>query len=312
VLEEIDKNYSVYPIPRLVAQIDHHWKIAPWYQVAFVGTFNKNHWEKAKVSLPKTWEELYQAGKILKQSGHPIGIQISHATDANAAWNSLLWCYGAKVFEEDSQTIVINSPKTEEALDFAKRLYSDCMTNEVLSWDDAGNNRFFLSGRGSWILNPVSVYWAAKDKNMPITEHIGHHPSLSGPVGRHGTGFNHGLGIWKFSKNIDLAKEFLKFFYREDIYASWLAAAKGFCMSPFKKFEDHPIWKTDPNLTLLPQEAPLVHFPGWPGKPTRFAGAVENQYIIPDMFAKVVNGESYKSAMGWAENQIKKIMGNAS
>jgi len=308
ILEDIDAGYSVYPVARLVFRVGDRWKIAPWYWVAFTGNYNKKYWEEAGFSPPKTWEELYQAGKELKQRGHPIGIQISHATDANAAWRAVLWCYGAKVFEEDSRTIAIHSPQTEEALDYAKRLYSDCMTNEVLSWDDAGNNRFFLSGKGSWILNPVSVYWAAKDKNMPIVENMAHHPSLSGPGGRHGAGFTHGLGIWRFSKNKDLAKEFLKFFYTEDIYASWLTAAKGFCMSPFKKFENHPIWQTDPNLTLLPQEGPYLRFPGWPGKPTRYAGAVENQYILPDMVAKVITGESPQSAMSWAENQIKKIM----
>jgi multiple sugar transport system substrate-binding protein len=308
VLEEIDKKYSTGANPRQVFRMNGQWKLAPWYRVAFVGTYNKKYWEEAGISVPKTWEELYQSGKVLKQKGRSIGIPISHCTDANTTWNVVLWCYGAKVFEADSKTIAINSPHTEVALDYAKRLYSDCMNNEVLSWDDAGNNRFFVSGKGSWVLNPVSIYWAAKDKNMPIAESIGHHASLSGPGGRHGAGFTHGLAVWKFSKNKDLAREFLKFFYSEETYTSWLTAAKGFCLSPFQKFEDLPIWKTDPNLTLLPQEGTFTHFPGWPGNPTRFAGEVENQYIIPDMVAKVVSGESYKNAMNWAENQIKKVI----
>ncbi|HWP47863.1 MAG TPA: extracellular solute-binding protein [Candidatus Limnocylindrales bacterium] len=308
ILEEVDKNYSTRANPRQVFHIGGQWKLAPWYWVAFVGTGNKKHWEEAGLALPKTWEELYEAGKKLKEHGHPIGLPISHCTDANATWNVVLWCYGAKVFEADSKTIALNSPHTEEALDYARRLYLDCMSNEVLSWDDAGNNRFFLSGKGSWILNPVSVYWAARDKNMPIAESIVHHPSLSGPGGRHGAGFNHGLAVWKFSKNKDLAKEFLKFFYSEPVYTSWLTAAKGFCMSPFKKFEDLPLWKTDPNLILLPEEGNYTHFPGWPGNPTRYAGAVENQYIIPDMVARVVGGEPYKKAISWAEDQIKKIL----
>ena len=37
---------------------------------------------------------------------------------------------------------------------FVKALYNDAMDPEVLSWDDAGNNRFLASGRGS--LDPQS------------------------------------------------------------------------------------------------------------------------------------------------------------
>ena len=32
------------------------------------------------------------------------------------------------------------------------------MEAEVLSWDDASNNRFILSGKGSWTPNAISIY----------------------------------------------------------------------------------------------------------------------------------------------------------
>jgi hypothetical protein len=44
------------------------------------------------------------------------------------------------------------------------------MEARVLSWDDASNNRFLISAKGSWIANPQSHYLTAKTRNMPITQ----------------------------------------------------------------------------------------------------------------------------------------------
>jgi len=236
-----------------------------------------------------------------------VGIAISNCTDAILTWRHIMWGYGAKEVEADSKTIAINSPKTAEFLEFAKRLYMDTMTPEVLSWDDAGNNRLVLSGKGSWVHNPVSIYLSAKDNKLPIADEIDHHEGLSGPAGRYAATFNHGLGIWKFSKNVELAKDFLRFFYQEDRYASWIAAAKGFCMSPFKKFEGHEVWKKDPKLTLLPKEGPYTRPQGWPGQPTQYIAAMDSKYLLPNMIARVVGGTSIKDAMVWMEGEMQKI-----
>src|ERR671922_215320 len=49
---------------------------------------------------------------------------------------------------------------------------------------------------------------------------INHHPSLSGPGGTHtATGVN-SLGIWKFSKQVPLAKDFIKFLFQRENYHS--------------------------------------------------------------------------------------------
>lgn len=307
VMDDVARRHEVYPGPKATFHIDGHWKVAPWYWLSFVGTYNVKHWKAANLPLPKTWDDLHRAGAELKKRGAPVGIAISNCTDAILSWRNVMWCYGAKEVESDSKTIAINSPKTAEFLEFAKRFYTDAMTQEVLSWDDAGNNRLILSGKGSWVHNPVSIYIAAKDKDMPIAAEIDHHEGLSGPAGRYAATFNHGIGIWKFSKNIDLAKDFLRFFYQEDKYASWTAAAKGFCMSPFKKFEGHEVWKKDPKLTLLPKEGPYTRPQGWPGQPTQYIAAMDSKYLLPNMIAKVVTGTPIKDAMVWMEKEMQKI-----
>lgn len=307
VVEDVGRRYEVYPGHRATFHIEGNWKVAPWYWLSFVGTYNAKHWKAANLSLPKTWDDLHRAGTELKKRGAPVGIAISNCTDAILSWRNVMWCYGAKEVEPDGKTIAINSPKTAEFLEFARRFYQDAMTSEVLSWDDAGNNRLILSGKGSWVHNPVSIYLAARDKDMPITAEIDHHEGLAGPAGRYAATFHHGIGVWKFSKNIDLAKDFLRFLYREENFASWVAAAKGFCMSPFKRFEAHEVWKKDPKLTLLPKEGPYTRPQGWPGSPTQFIAAMDAKYLIPNMIAKAAGGTPVKEAMLWMEREMQKI-----
>lgn len=307
VIEDVGRRYEVYPGHRATFQIERQWKVAPWYWLSFVGTYNAKHFKAANLPVPRTWDDLHRVGAELKKRGAPVGIAISNCTDAILSWRTVMWCYGAKETEADGKTIAINSPKTVEFLEYAKRLYADAMTSEVLSWDDAGNNRLILSGKGSWVYNPVSIYLAAKDKDMPIIHEIDHHEGLAGPAGRFAGTFHHGLGVWKFSKNVDLAKEFLRFFYREDNFASWVASAKGFCMSPFKRFEGHEVWKKDPKLTLLPKEGPYTRPQGWPGLPTQFIGAMDAKYLLPNMIAKAVGGTPTREAIGWMEREMQKI-----
>lgn len=309
ILEPLDAKFKYFTGPKETFYHNGTWLAAPWYWLSFPQNVNQTHWDKAGVQIPTTWEELRETGKKLKRRGNPIGMAISHATDANASWWAVLWCFGGKVFEEDSKTVALKSEGTEHFLDFAVRLYNDAMTSEVLTWDDAGNNRFMLSGKGSWTINPISIWFVAHRDQMPVAKELRHYPSLSGPAGHYNSTFNHCLGIWKFSKNKELAKEFLTYFFSEERYPSWIAAAQGFCMSPFEAFINHPVWtEGDPALRLLPQEGPFIRSQGWPGKPTAYVGAFNSEYILPDMIAKVINGAKPKDAIDWAAERTERIV----
>ena len=132
------------------------------------------------------------------------------------------------MLETDGKTPAINSDKAAQVVEWYKELYRDAMEPEVLSWDNASHNRFLLSGKGSWIHNPISPYVAAVEKKMPIADEINHHGSPGGPAGMHSaTGVN-SLGIWKFSKNVPLAKDFIKFLFQKENYDAFIVAGSAF------------------------------------------------------------------------------------
>jgi multiple sugar transport system substrate-binding protein len=223
-----------YPFCAQMCQTASGWKAVPWFWVSFPATYNMAHFKKAGFgdSYPKTWAELLSMGKVLKKQGNPVGIPISHCSDAHSTYWSVSWSYGAKVLEADGKTPAINSDKTAQVIEWYKELFKDAMEPEVLSWDDAGNNRFILSGKGSWIHNPVSPYNAALKEKMPIADDINHHNSPAGPAGAHSAPPALSMAIWKFSKNQELAREFIQYLFKKENYDAWIVASNAFNHPP--------------------------------------------------------------------------------
>jgi multiple sugar transport system substrate-binding protein len=304
-----EQNGGLYPFCEEAAYVHGRWVAMPWYHSSFPGSYNKPYFDRLGEPPPDSWEDLLRAGKKLKAIGHPIGIAISQTFDAISTLSAVLWCYGARAVEADGKTVAINAKETEAAIAYIKALYADAMEPEVLSWDDASNNRHLLSGKGSWIHNPQSHYLTAKEKNMPIAERISFHLSPQGPAGRHTPTVVRSLGIWKFSKNVEAAKEFLKYHFSTETYSEFIMAAEAFNGPIYKGMEDHPVWQIDPKYAPIKESGTYGHLYGWPAPGDEKSQQVTNNFIIPNMFAKAVTGTSTKEAMRWAEAESRRIYG---
>ena len=105
---------------------------------------------------------------------------------------------------------MIGTYEASNVIDSWIGLWND-MEPEVLSWSDASNNESLQQGKAGWIHNPVSAYIVARDQKLPSADGINHHLSLSGPAGRHDVTAPRSIGIWKFSKNVEPAKEWIRY-----------------------------------------------------------------------------------------------------
>src|SRR5215470_7834106 len=179
------------------------------------GDYLKSIWtEVGMPNGPVTWEDLVKAAPEIKKKRPemqiPIGIGLSQDIDSNMAVRDILWCFGGSIQDKDGN-VVLNSPETLNALEYAKRLYGVGMTQAVLSWNAASNNQAFNAQETSYILNSISAYRTAQDNNLPVLENYFFVPALKGPTGTM-LASEHvmsGWAVWKFSKNQDAAKEFL-------------------------------------------------------------------------------------------------------
>ena len=301
------KHGDWYAFAKEHAQIKGQWLGVPYLYISFPGSHRIDYFEQVGEKAPDTWEDLLRAGRKLKKIGHPVGFAISQTTDSVSTLYSILWSYGAKDIAADGKTISIRSKETENAIEYVRALYNDAMEPDVLSWDNASNNQYLNSGKGSWIQNPISHYVVAKEKKMPVAEQTGFHPAPAGPAGRHTVGVPRSLGIWKFSKNVEPAREFLKWFFEPAQYQEWIMSGDNYNHPVWRDMENHQVWNLDPKYKPLKAMAQYSHLYGWPAPPDEKIQLITNSYVIPNMFAKVVtNAASPKDAMLWAETEIKR------
>jgi multiple sugar transport system substrate-binding protein len=300
-----------YPFAKEHAFVKGQWLGIPMLYLSFPGSHRIDLFEKVGERPPDTWDDLLRAGRKLKKLGAPVGFAISQVTDSVTTLSSILWCFGAREVAPDGRTVTIRSKETEAAVDYVRTLFTDAMDPVVLSWDNASNNQYLNSGAGSWIHNPISHYVVAKEKKLPVAELTGFHLSPAGPAGRHTVGVPRSLGIWKFSKNVDAAREFLKWFFEPAQYQEWIMSGDNYNHPVWRDMENHAVWNLDPKYKPLKALAQYSHLYGWPAPPDERIQMITNSYIIPNMFAKVVtNAASPKDAILWAEKEIRRVLGS--
>ena len=80
--------------------------------------------QKAGMSkFPATTDEFLEFAKATKRNNTPGGMALGHATgDANCWVHWCLWAHGGNVVDKDDK-VILNSPETEKALNYAKQLY---------------------------------------------------------------------------------------------------------------------------------------------------------------------------------------------
>ncbi len=291
------------------ANVKGVWRAVPQYHAMFVAAYREDLFQKAGLKVPDTWEDLYTVGKELKKMGNPVGIPISQNYDSISTASPVLWSFGGLEVDKDGKTVRINSPATEQLIEWYKKMFRDCMEAEVLSWDDASNNQSLQQGKAGWIHNPVSAYIVAKQKNLPSAAGINHHRSLAGPEGRHETDVPRHIGIWKFSKNPEPAKEWIRYLLgKKEVYDEYVMSGDAFNLPVYASLADHTVLKTDPKYAALKPEGVQYHCYGWPAPASDKVQIITNTFILPNMIAKAVTGTSTKDAVAWADTEMKRVI----
>ena len=310
IVADLEKKYGkVIGSGYEAAHVKGVWRAVPQYHAVFVSAYREDLFKKAGLKAPQTWEDLYKVGIELKKMGNPIGIPISQNFDSISTGSAIMWCYGAKEVDTDGKTVKINAPQTVEVIEWYKKVYRDCMEAEVLSWSDASNNESLQQGKAGWIHNPVSAYIVARDQKLVTADGINHHQSLSGPAGRHDTDAPRSIGIWKFSKNIEPAKEWIRYLLgKREVYDEYIMSGSAFNLPAYTKLQDHPVLKTDPKFANIRGEGVSYHIYGWPAPPSDKNQLITNSFILPNMIAKAVTGTPTKEAIAWAEAEMKRIL----
>ena len=103
--------------------------------------------DQAKIDQEWTYEKFLGYAKKLHAAGHEFGNPIGQTNDSQVWLGPLFLAFGSQPISADGN-ITIDSDETRAAIEYMQQLAPN-MPQDVYAWDDAGNNRWIISGRGS-------------------------------------------------------------------------------------------------------------------------------------------------------------------
>ena len=263
-----------------------------------------------------TWEDLRREGKKWKAAGHPVGQTVGHTFgDAVDFTYPYLWSFGA-VERDERGRVAIGSKQCLEALKFFKALWDDAMDPAGAGWDDSSNNRAFLSGAIAATNNAPSIYLTASnnvildDKGEPLANDIGHVPNPEGPAGVFHYHYSQQLAIPKYSKNVQAAKEFIRWLMDKDQLSKYLRRGQAYQAAGLKVYLKDIMWDMFPALKPFRDHLLEGRNVGWKGSSDAKAARVVQNYVLIDMLANVATGKmSPEESLKWGESQLNAIYG---
>ena len=264
-------------------------------------------WDKAQTDK-WNYDTYLEAAQKLHKAGFPVGIPMGQTSDAVDTVGAIFNAFGV-VFIDEKDNIKINSDETRKALEYMKKLMA-VNPPEVYAWDDAGNNRWMISGKGSSIMNPPSSWAVAKRDNPSVAEKIWHHPMPKGPKGRFVGQLPQVYGVWSFSKNKTAAKDLLLHISQKEQVAQLVEASFGYDLPSFKTMYDLPTWKTvGPPVGVSygypPRGDEQTSMFGHPAR-AEVGAQMYNQAINTVMVAKFTQGnEKLEDVVKWAEKELE-------
>jgi multiple sugar transport system substrate-binding protein len=308
VAEEIAKrDGAYYEHNKMVSVVNGVWKAVPLCSVPSTWAYREDWFKEAGASkFPETWDEWRKVGVALKKKGQPMGQAFGHSLgDPNNWAYSITWGFGGAEIDKTGK-VAINSKETLEAVKFTVAVWKDCLDEGGLAWDDSSNNRAYLAQTISATINGASIYFVAKRQFPDIAKVTGHGQMPKGPGGRFYAIGGQGRAVMKYSKNQQVAKEFLRWFMDRPQYDKWMAANDGYTVGPTPYWERHPLWEKDPKLVPFKEAVKFGRWPGYPGVPNRKSSEALVKYILVDMYAQAIKGMKAEDAVKWAEGELKK------
>jgi hypothetical protein len=257
-----------------------------------------------------TWDSFMTAAEKAQKGGYAFGLPLGSTTDTNQWVGALFLAYGADLMDAKGN-VTVKTDAVRQVLEYGKKLAA-FLPPDAPSWDDASNNKWLISGKGSLIFNPPSAWAVAKRDAPQIAEKCWTHGFPKGPKARVNPILPRFYGVWSFSKNKAAAKSLLEHLALRPAAERQVAASQGYDIPPYSKFNDFKTWADEE-----PPKGTLYHYPIRGGDqiagvtcspaPPLIAAQIWSQAIQAQMVVRYFKGDPMIKVLDWAASELEGL-----
>ncbi len=259
-----------------------------------------------------TYDEQLRAAEACFKAGKPFALGCGGTTDSIQTWGATFGAYGADLVDAKGK-IIVDNDNVRAALEYAKKILP-FLPPSIASYDNASNNRAYISNNSALIWNPPSAWAVAKRDAPAVAADTWTFPNPKGPKGRLIPHRPYFWGIWQFSQNQSGAKELLHHLMQRENLEFMSVAAVGYDVPPFESMSDFKIWsEVEPpagtvyNYPLRPWHGGEYYITG-SSAPPEIAVQMWNRAVIPGMVARILTGKTIEQTIAWAKDELEGFM----
>ena len=310
----VKKNRTYYGVPYLGATLPFH----IWNSLV----------EKAGFKLadaPKTWDAFWDFFKPMQEklraqgmrNVYSIGLQVTtNGVDPNNVFHYFLSAYGGKDIVTKDGKLQLNDPQVKEAVIKALTYPSDTfkqgyVPSGALNWNDADDNNAFHSKQIVMDLDGTISTEVAILKNKEEYDDI---VTMGLPLSNDGKPIASQLTVTsklipKGAKNVEVAKDFLKFFIQPQVINDYLKVGLGRNTPVMPSIvKNDPWWFADPHRKAYTEQAVMgLTVPAyWAFNPAY--AEVQSTHVWPIAWSDIIqNGMTPEAAADKAWKQAEAI-----
>lgn len=280
----------------------------------------KDKLEEAGITeVPQTWDEVFEvAEKISDPDNGFYGLGMGCGPtdeDAENMFRMIMWNQGGYVFDKDGN-ITLDNDAAKEWLEKYKELYDkEVIPPAASTWDSGGNNTSYLMGESGIVFNAPTLYntMATDEANKELLENTEVVNLPAGSDNNTTMGFAAGLSIMEGCKNVDLAKDLIRYCMDDEWYNEYLEITAPVYAPVFQDSVGNGIWAEGINAQVVSYAENALGYYGYPVESIQGrAIAAKNMFTFPmsKMLNQVVTGaEDADGAIAGAISAIEEVQG---
>jgi multiple sugar transport system substrate-binding protein len=289
--------------------------------------YRKDLYEKFGLSEPKTWDELLD--NVKKLSGnlldtgqiYGISLALNNSNHTNDTIQNFMWTNGATLLDKDGK-LAIDSPEAMETYKYLAELYKYTPPGSA-QYGNLEVMNAFATGRVAHANYPARMVLQIIRTNPKLADSVGVVMIPKGPSSKArlaSTLYSKAWGFPKGTKNLALAKEFVKFMETGEREVRWLHSVPVHFWPPREStsksaaYQDNPVIQSGLGRaaqkvileSALPNAQPQLTETGTPN-PDGFK--ILQAHVLAKMMQKVVVGQvAIDQALADAKADSQKLL----